>query len=747
MYTCMRYSIKYVSKALPFVITFCLFAVSHTFAKQTVHLIEDRGDCIVLKFELPGYCVNDVVVNGKRCQSIVVPDAVYISEKGAPRLPKFFQSIILPDNAGVELRIVDISSREISVDKIVPSKGAIYRNQNPAAIPYVFGNVYSTNAWYPKEQASLSKPFILRDLRGAVVYFYPFQYNPVQRTLRITESITVKVQPGNGPSINTLSSTNKKISSAFTELYRRRFINFQNRISRYPEINDGERMIVISAAGYKANMGPFVEWKNKKGIRTELYEYPSETGGSGADAVKGFIQQKYDTDSISYILLVGDAHDIPTLKGTIDGLSDPSFVKLAGDDHYPDAFLGRFSVETTAHADQMVNKLLHYEQEPDPDGEWYSKAIGMACDMDGGTGVSDEDWIEDMCVAMESTTYTYIDRVFESQSGTTAQVIAALNDGRGWFNYQGHGLQMQFGFPGGFVKNGTFLQLKNTDQLPVIICVACNTGEFDYKYECIAECATRLDRTGAIAFLGSYVAQPFHPPQVGQKEIVRLLTEDTYVSLGATVYNGTSKILEAGNSAGQYLETFETWTLFGDPTLLAFTSKPVPMNVTCPEKIGTGTQEVTITCDDGIKGRVCLYSEENGILASKILSNRQSVKLTVNITNEKKIHLTITARNKIPVMKEITIGPNAIDEKKALALVNTDKFMVKKIGKSLMFYLPFTEKSSVTIADLHGRHIVGFRTIEDRKWYTIPESLSPGMHVVSITGQEGAIAKKFLFVR
>ncbi len=745
MYFDISESIKKSNKALTFIILFCLFGAPHTLAKQIVQLIENRSDCIVLKFELPDYSVNDVIVNGEKCQSVVASGAAYLSEKGVPQLPNFAQSIIIPGNTAVGLEIVNISCREISVDKIVPSKGVIYRNQNPANIPYVFGEVYNRNTWYPKEPVSLSKPFIIRDIRGAVVYFYPFQYNPVQGKIKVVESITVKVKPAVGPVINPLYSSNKNISSAFKRLYQRRFINFQKNAVRYPELNDGEKMIVISSTVYKSSMVPFVEWKNRKGIKTELYEYPFQTGGSGADSLKNFIQQKYDEDTVTYILLVGDAADIPTLEGTIAGLSDPSFVKLAGDDDYPDAFIGRFCVGQAAHADNMVDKLLNYEKEPDPDGEWYSKAIGMACNMDGGTGVSDEDWIEDMSQVMLDSMYTHVDRVFESQSGTTAQVVSALNEGRGWFNYQGHGTQTEFGFVGGFVKNGTFLQLTNTYKLPVVICVACNTGEFDFGTDCIAELATKIDKTGAIVFLGSYISQPFEPPQHGQKEIIKLLAEDNYISVGAIVYNGSSKILEVGNSSGEYLETYETWILFGDPSLLAFNSKPTIMNVTYPEIVETGTQEVEIGFDNGIEGRVCLYSEENGILASKIISNIATVKLTIEITNEKKIHLTVTARNKMPVMEEITIGTIGINENNGL--INNNKFTVKRIGNSLMLYVPFDENGIVTVSDLQGRNLTEFKTNAHRKWYQIPESLSSGMHIISIKTQERAITEKLWFVR
>jgi len=723
----------------------CLPLVSRSSADDVVQLIKESGDEIIITFKVPAYSINKYMVNGKECRTVAAQDAAYTSEKGAPLLPKFAQSVILPDNRTVSFEILDVFFREITIDNVIPSRGVIYRNQNLAAIPYVFGDVYANDAWYPKETVLLGTPFILRDIRGAVVSFYPFQYNPVRKILRVAESITVKIKPVAGPVINPCYSTNKRISPAFAGLYQRRFINYQNHVQRGMVVGDGEKMIVICATPYVSAMKPVIDWKNRTGIRTTLYEYPSQTGGSGADSLKAFIQNRYDKDTITYIMLVGDAANIPTLKGTISGLSDPSFTKLAGTDHYPDAFIGRLSVESLTHAYQIVDKILRYEQQPDQNGDWYSKAIGMACDMTDSSGVSDEDWMDEMCKMMLDSKYTHIDKVYESQTGTLSQVVTALNEGRGWFNYQGHGTQTSFGFPGANVTSYTFKSSKNTNKLPVVICVACNTGEFDYKFECIAEAATRAAGVGAVAFLGSYIAQPFEPPQQGQKEIVRLLSENEYMSLGAVVYNGGSKILEVGDTATEFLETYETWHLFGDPSLLYFTAKPAALAVTHPQALDTGSQEVEITVNDSIKGRVCLYSEENGILASKIISGRGGVKMTVRVTNEKKVFLTVTARNRIPVQKEIPVGTIGIHNNNSI--VHANNYIIKNVGGSVSLHGSFSDNSIITVFDALGRDIFSFKTNAETNWYRLPETFSSGLHIIAVQTPHSTVIRKSFLLR
>ena len=92
----------------------------------------------------------------------------------------------------------------------------------------------------------------------------------------------------------------------------------------FREIPDGDTMIVISAGKYQDALKPFLEWKNRSGIVTSLFIYPDETGGAGNTQLKEFIQGMYDSIHVSYILLVGDYEDVPSL---INGgaVSDPSF--------------------------------------------------------------------------------------------------------------------------------------------------------------------------------------------------------------------------------------------------------------------------------------------------------------------------------------------------------------------------------------------------------------------------------------
>ena len=82
---------------------------------------------------------------------------------------------------------------DIPIGDLVSSKGNITRNINPSSVPYTYGVVYETDAFYPQEIAFLRDPYILRSLRGQSLVFQPIHYTPVPGSLRIYTLIKVAV--------------------------------------------------------------------------------------------------------------------------------------------------------------------------------------------------------------------------------------------------------------------------------------------------------------------------------------------------------------------------------------------------------------------------------------------------------------------------------------------------------------------------------------------------------------------------
>jgi len=440
---------------------------------QQISIIEENNQSIVLEFQLESYEIDQLEIRGEILDVITANKCGYFNTKGEPALPYFAESIIIPDLNNPEIEISNISYKEIKVNRIIPSRGPLPVGVNADEIPFTFGEVYNQDIWYPKTNADIGDPYTLRDYNGVVLYFNPFLYNPKLQLLKIATSITIKVTYGDN-----VVFFPKNSSQEFQNIYKNHFINYSDYEEKYPAVTDVGDMIIITTSEFMTAVEPLVSWKNRKGIPTTAYLYPDETGSTAIE-IKNFIQQIYDqTGTLTFILLIGDAEDIPPASGYAGGsgyAADPIYTLLAGEDEYPDAFIGRFSVETSEEAEIVVNKNLWYEMAPDLTGEWYHKATGIACDEVFPPAPPDSVIIESIRQTLLEYGYTHVDRFYDPGANYT-ELIAAIEEGRGIINYAGHG------HSGGWTTTGMYSYLvtllTNSFKTPVIISLACSVSSF-----------------------------------------------------------------------------------------------------------------------------------------------------------------------------------------------------------------------------------------------------------------------------
>ncbi len=733
-------------KYMFFCVMACLLVVVNSVAQYNITLVEERGGEIVLNFTLSQYEVKDVVVNGEVCNYVNIPRSVYPAQKGLPNLPRICRSVLIPNTAAMGLEIVDIQYKELGVKTIVPSKGRIYRHQNPANIPFTFGNTYTKDMWYPETAAWLGTPYILRDIRGIAVYFQPVSYNAVQGKIKIAESITVKVKTVGAGKINVLKSKFKTIAPAFEKIYNHQFINYTRNRTRYPEVADGDKMVILCPSNFTGTMQPLVDWKNKKGIKTDMYEYPGETGGEGADNVKSFILSKYESDNVTYFLLVGDHGDLPAslmTMGADDVGVDPINVLMAGGDRYADAFIGRFSASSTSDIQTIVNKTLKYEQEPDESGDWYHKATGIGSN-EGDP--KDWEWLDDMRDVMLAYNYTEVDQIYDSDgsNATASQLSTAINAGRSWVNYMGHANWQIWATSNFLISNIT--SLSNGDKQPIIVAVSCYNGQFHDKTTCFAEAFVKQSQGGCVIFHGAANSQDWKPPQNAQKEMVKLLCEDKYISAGAIIFNGMMKMVEVWDNNDK---TYEGWNVFGDPSIMPFTDKPDELTVTCPSEIPQGTSKFKIDFGKAdIDGRVCLYDATGKTIAgAAVVSDASSVEIDADVPDVDKITLVVTARNKVPYEKEINVGPSSIgtvaDAGKNLKLQAFPNPF--RATTNISFNNP-AKNALVTIYSSAGRMVVSAKVTGNFfKWDA--KNQTSGLYIVRVKTNNKVVEKNICLIK
>ncbi|MHC4764011.1 MAG: C25 family cysteine peptidase [Planctomycetota bacterium] len=528
-----------------------------------VEVLESNAERTVIRYEIGAFEQRPVSVNGAPFTELVLQGEGVTKEVGAPEVPTVCRSIIIPDDAAMEVHVLDSAFREVHDIDIIPSKGFIPRTIDPADVPWKFGEVYQDNAFSPGPLAQLSDPYIMRDHRGLVVRVYPFQYNPVQRVLRVYTDITLEVVTAGKDQVNVLDRAGRQnqLSRAFHDLYDAHFINY-DRATPYDPLNEIGSMLIICHDPWIPHVEPLAGHKNSIGISTAVVGVGSI--GNNATAIKAHIQQVYDTSDLAFVLLVGDAQQVAPGQGS--AASDPDYSLLAGDDSYPDIMVGRFSAESIADVETQVARTIEYENMPATLTDWFWKGMGVASNQGpGDDGEYDNVHVDNIRALLLANGYTEMDQIYDP-TGTAAMVTAGLNAGRGIVVYTGHGSTTSWGSTG--FSNSNVNALANDSMLPFISSVACVNGNFD-GYTCFGEAwlrATNGDApTGAIGFYGSSINQSWDPPMEAQDELADLLVAQAYSCLGTLLYAGSCSMIDVYGAGG--VDMFLTWHLFGDPSV------------------------------------------------------------------------------------------------------------------------------------------------------------------------------------
>lgn len=641
-----------------------------TSQKVSASLVQQEGDASTITFRVPGFYLENIQTSLGQLQLLSADKASRMLEAGAPDILKMSASVIIPDLTAMDVRVISSRYQDYTNIRLAPSKGNLKRDQDPSAVPYIYGPAYANNAFYPGKLTELREPYILRDFRGQAVVVYPFQYNPVTLTLRVYEEITLTVAPVlSQTTVNPLvRSRRPEPNIIFSPIYSSRFLNFNQ--TQYTPAQETGNMLIIADGSLMSTMQPFVDWKNRMGQPTEMVDI-ANVGFTPSD-IKLYIENKYTTDGLTFVLLVGDGPQIPAYPSP-NGDSDPSYGDILGNDSYAEVIVGRFSANTPLELETQVQRSMHYEMYPDPSGQWYHKGVCVGSDQGpGDDGELDYEHERNIRQKYLSYTYTDVDEIFDgTQGGADAagdpgpqDLRDALNDGRSVLTYTGHGSQNSCsttGFSSGDVPN-----LTNENMLPFVWSVACVNGDFQAG-DCLAEALLRTTTPsgapiGAIATLMSTINQSWDPPMDGQDEMVDLLVE-TYPgnikhTFGGISVNGCMHMNDEYGPAG--VEMTDTWTCFGDPSIMVRTATPEPIPVVHDATIDVNTANWSVQCNVN-QALVCL-SHHNQIVATGFALGGLAYISIPGLTLGDTLDVTVTAYNRIPYFGSVIVVPNGVTQ-------------------------------------------------------------------------------------
>lgn len=663
---------KKVSLLLIMLMMFASWAFSHEEngvrkdapVKVKKTLVSSSEEKIIVDVKVDGYFAT--AVNTPQGEQFVISgdDMASTLVKGAPDLPMFPVPVIIGDKAEMQVSVINSEYVDVENIEIAPSKGNVNRQVNPDDVEFVYGEMYNQDAFYPAQQVALENPYILRDFRGQNIMVYPYAYNPMSKTLRIYTHMTIEMKKVGDNGMNPkLSRRNDMADSELEASYQRRFINYSK--DRYSFVDDQGEMLIVCVDEYLDELQTLVDWKNMSGRPTSIV--PVSTTGT-LDQLKSYLQTYYSSHpNLTHLLLVGEHGNLPAYPTTVNNgfasaRTDNYYGQLEGDDLYMEVFVGRLSVANSSDAANQVDRIIYYERDIDENATWLNKGIGIgSVEGNGHYGERDYQHIDFIRDTLMNYTYQEVSQRYDGvNTFTAADISADFNNGVGIANYCNHGTKDSWVIAD--FNNTCVNNLTNDYKLPFIWSSACYNGQFDVT-ECFAEAWQRAVNpatgapTGAIGGMFSWISQPWIPPMYGQDEMVDILTEwrDGYKhTLAGASLNGNMYILDM--SPDDEGDTYKTWILFGDPSLMLRTDAPQRMNVSCDNTLYLGMSEMMINADT--EYGIATLSMNGEVLASANVQNGMALLTFQELENPGIAKLVVIGYNKVTEVLDINVSPS-----------------------------------------------------------------------------------------
>lgn len=622
--------------------------------------ISQSGKGIRIDLDLESISSKQETLNGVIAERIILEGGIGLMEKGQPDIQHIATSIAIPQVGKTVINPILAEYIDLPFFNIAPSKGDLGLTNNPESS--IDTSIYNHNEFWPINTVTSENPYIIADVRGMSVHFYPVQYNPITQTLRVYHHISIIVEILNEKGINEVTRFSPVTSGIMQDLAADQFINAYDYLAssaRYTAVEEQGKMLIICHPDFMNDIRALAEWKNQKGIQCEIADV-SKIGD--AAKIKEYVSEYYYSNGLTYLLLVGDDKFIPSNQAT-KGASDNMYGYISGDDHYPEILIGRFSCETAEQCRTMVERTINYEKNPSIKGR-FDNFMGIGSSQGpGDDGELDYEHIRNIG-AVTATVYKNFTELYDGSRGgndlngnpTAILATDAINSGQGTIMYLGHGSINSWLTTGFSTLNAR--ELHNTETLPFIWSAGCNNGGF-IGSTCLAEEFMRVvyngKPAGAVAAFMSSANQTWYPPMVAQDEIALYLSGKKHTSgpltFGGVSISGCMKMNDEYNR-GAYVIT-DNWILFGDPSLELRTSKPTAYHPQHDTVIGVDALSLTISSVDS-GSNVCVSSK--GTILSAVRSEARNCTISLpELLGYDEITLTITGKNRIPYVASIKI--------------------------------------------------------------------------------------------
>ena len=579
-----------------------------------------------VRITIQGFYDDRIVKDGTEYHQPYLDMYEWLRYEGEPQLPILHQTIAIPDGADFKVTITEEKWTDVEMGKIFPAQRDVKEGDSEPLFT-IKENTYQQEVYAPF-LVTTGEEWNWCNIRGNSVHVCPFRYYPLENRLSVLTDFVLQIE---------FSECSDKSPVRLREL--RRAIDwhmFDNDISDFPVISDMAKssaddydyLIIVGnipAILNSQTLHDFTKWKAFKGYKTKVVS--TSTTGTTSSNIKNYIINE-SSKGIKYVLFIGDHDKIPlaTVSSPVRTVkSDYWYGCLDGNNDFEaDVPIGRFSVNTLAAFQNIVNKTIAYESSYHGN---YQKTL-LVAHKENAPGKYQE-----CSESIKNATYS-TPLWFKTDYGASVShggdeakndsVIIHINNGIHIVNYRGHGVTNCWGYEGNYwnVANELFTNndVDNIDSCSIFFNICCQTGNITVE-PCLMEKMIRSENAAVACLAATEDSYTYPNHEFDKKLFTKLLNENVW-HIGdldvqahiATfpIYNNTAK-----DNAYVYL-------CGGDPTLEIWTGMPKHFIDVDIAKSNSG---ITVT-SNSCSGFTVSVVSDNGALIEKINASGYSCTFT-----------------------------------------------------------------------------------------------------------------------
>ncbi len=671
-------------------------------------------------------------LNGQSFIGLYIDDFGKSLDIGNPQLPVLKRLMELPEDANYKIEILEQTSKLLNLnsskhfDFIKPAQASILKVENPNVVFMMNKQTYNADKDFELDLVKITPLGKMRSNSLARLEVSPVKYNPVSNTIEYISKLVIRVHITDFDA-QKLKVEKQKYHSPYFNVHNQSIINssayeLSSKVvynNQYPY-----KYVIVADSMFKANLQPFVRWKEKKGFKVIEAYLQDPAVGNTTTSIKAYLQGLYNSatptnPAPTYVLFVGDVAQLPAWPSTTGGyhVSDLHYCEFTND-FFPEMMYGRFSANDTSELSPQIQKTIEYETYAMADPSFLGNTVLISGYDGSGHAPTYGDGQINYGVAeyfnnSNSTncfSYLYVNGSYNKDN----EIFQKINSGVSIANYTAHGAIDGWADPTFKVAN--VANMTNDGKYPLMIGNACITNHFDSPV-CFGEGLMRAKNKGAIGYIGASDNTYWDEDYYWAVGYVAISTNPTYNATSPGLYDkmfhthnepysdwamssfqyllaGNMAVTQAGSSVNYY---YEIYHLMGDPSLMAYQKVPAQITATYTPFIVTGTTTFQVNT----VAHALVAISQNDTLITSIMSDANGVAILPLGSSFSKtgiIDLVITAQNYEPYFQTVfggsPTGPYVISSNFVIDDNSANNNSLADFGEAILLDVDFANLTS-----------------------------------------------------